>query len=175
MPEWSSTCSGSRPSASAAIWARAVQAPCPMSAPAVSARALPSVRNVVRASAGKWGHGENGRSHAPAHQKAVLVAHRAWRQRAAGPAEALGALGIAFAQSLRRERLAVGRVGFGIVGEPEVERIHAAGLGRLVHCRFERCRSGCLARRTHRARRTDIEPQAFMLDQDCRGGIERQR
>ena len=58
-PEWNYTWSGYRPTASAAICASAVQAPWPMSAPAVSTRAVPSARRVARASAGKCGHGNS--------------------------------------------------------------------------------------------------------------------
>ena len=119
--------------------------------------------------------GKQRRAHAPADQVAVLVAHPARRQRPVRPAELPGPFGVAFAQRLGRERLSGAGLYLGVVGEPEVERIHATSFRRLVHCHLQGGGATGFAGRAHRARRSDVQPQAFMLRQDGGARIQRQR
>ena len=171
-PERNSTWSMSSPSPSAAIWASAVQAPWPMSAPEVSTSAVPSSRSVARASAWNIGAWKSARAHAPADEMTGCIAHLPRLERTPGPAEPLGALGIALAQRLGREGLARCRVGLGVVAQAKLQRIEPAGQRRLVDRAFEGCRAGGLAGRPHRPGGSGIDPHAAMPRRDRRAGIE---
>ena len=107
-----------------------------MSAAAVSTRPVPSGRSTARASAANIGAAEQRRAHAPADQHAVLVCHLPRCRRPSGPAEALRALRIAFAQGLRGIGLAGAGLGLGIVAQPELQRVEPGFLGHLVHARI---------------------------------------
>ncbi|GCC46875.1 hypothetical protein chiPu_0030808, partial [Chiloscyllium punctatum] len=98
----------------------------------------------------------------PADQEAVLVAHLARLQRTSRPAETLGRPGVALAQRLGGERLAGGRLDLGIVLQPELQRIDAAGERRLVDRAFQHDRSGGLARRAHEQRRAGVDADRLM-------------
>ena len=132
-------------------------------------------RSTARACGLEHQRREGRRAHAPADQQAVLVAHLPRRQRAARPAEALGALRVAFAQRLRGERLAGDRLDLGVVLQAERQRVHAAGLRHLVDGAFERDRAGRLAGRAHEQRRAGVEPHRLVRGGDGRAGIERVR
>ena len=111
----------------------------------------------------------------PSRRAGRLVAHLPRRERPARPAEALGALRVAFAQRLRGERLAGDRLDLGIVLEPEGQRIHAAGLRHFVDGAFERDRACRLAGRAHEQRRADVGPHGLMRGGDGGARIERVR
>ena len=112
---------------------------------------------------------------APADEKAGIVAHLSRLEGAVGPAEAPRTFRIAFAQCLRRERLAGDRLDLGVVPEPKIERIHAACPGRLVDRAFERGRSRRLAGRPHEQRRADVDADDFVRRGNCWARIERVR
>ncbi len=110
-------------------------------------------------------------AHAPADQHAGIVARLSRRERAFRPAEALGALGIAFAQGFRGERLAGNRLDVGIVLEAEGKRIDPCGPGRFIDGAFQRNRTGGLAGRTHEQRRAGIDPDGLVRGRDRRTGV----
>ena len=112
---------------------------------------------------------------APADEHPRLVAHLPGRERTARPAEALGALGVAFAQGLRGERLAGDRLDLGIVLQAERQRVHAAGRRRLVDRALQRDRAGRFAGRPHEQRRPAVEPHHLVGCGDGGAGIERVR
>ena len=175
VPDLNSTRSRSRPNPSAAICASAVQAPCPMSCAPISITPVPS-RADRRARLGlEHQRREGRRAHAPADQQAGIVAHLPRRQRPLRPAETLGALRITFAQRLRGKRLAGNRLDFGVVLQPERQRIHAAGMRHLVDRAFQRDRPGRLAGRAHEQRRAGIEPNRLMRGGDRGAGVQRVR
>ena len=175
VPALNSTWSMSSPSPSAAIWASAVQAPWPMSCAPVSISAG-AVAAQHRARLGlEHQRRKCRRAHAPADEQAGLVAHLSRLERALRPAEALGALRIAFAQRLRGERLAGDRLDLGVVLEAEGERIHSAGPRRLVDRALQRDRSGRLAGRAHEQRRAGVEPHRLVRGGDGGARIERVR
>jgi hypothetical protein len=174
VPDRNSTWSMSSPRPSAAICASAVQAPWPMSCAPISMTPLPSWRSTAGLRL-EHQRRKRRRAHAPADQQSVLVAHLPRRERAALPAEALGALRVAFAQCLRGERLAGDRLDLGIVLEPKRQRIHAAGVRHFVDRAFERDRAGRLAGRAHEQRRSGVEPDRFMRCGDGRARIKRVR
>ena len=115
------------------------------------------------------------RADAPADEQSVRVAHLPRCERAALPAETLGALRVAVAQRLRGERLARDRLDLGIVLEPKGQRIHAAGLRHFVDGAFERDRAGRLSGCAHEQRRSGIDPNGFMRRGDGRARIKRMR
>ncbi len=114
-------------------------------------------------------------AHAPADQHAGVVAHRPRLKRALRPAEALGAVRIAFAQRLGRERLAGDRFDLGIVREAEGERVHAAGEGCFIDRALQRQRAGGLAGRAHEQRRAGVDAHGLVRGRDRRAGVERVR
>ena len=114
-------------------------------------------------------------AHAPTDQQAGLVAHLPRRERAFRPAEALGALRVAFAQRFRGKRLAGDRLDLGIVLQAERQRIHPAGPGRLVDRALQRDRSGRLAGRAHEQRRAGVDADRLVRGRDRGAGIKRMR
>src|SRR2546427_409865 len=63
----------------------------------------------------------------------VPVAHRARPRVAPRPAEALGRLFVAGAQLFGRERAARGGIAFGVVAQPQLERVEVERVRELVH------------------------------------------
>ena len=175
VPARNSTWSRSSPRPSAAIWASAVQAPWPMSCAPVSITPVPSRAQHRPRLRLEHQRRERRGAHAPADQQPGLVAHLPRRQRARRPAEALGALRVAFAQRLGGERLAGDRLHLGVVLQAERQRVHAAGLRHLVDGAFQRDAAGRLAGRAHEQRRAGVEPHGLVRGGDRRAGIERVR
>src|SRR5271155_2243278 len=101
-------------------------------------------------------------ANAPADQQSVMVTHLPGSERAALPAEALGALSITLAQRLRGERLTGNRLHLGIVLQPKGQRIHCAGVSHFVDGAFERNGTCCLSWCPHEERRSGIDPHSFM-------------
>ncbi|MGY4509252.1 hypothetical protein ACVIN2_002706 [Bradyrhizobium sp. USDA 3650] len=114
-------------------------------------------------------------THAPADQKTIVVAHLPRLERSLRPAEARGALLVAGAQRLGRERFAGDGLDLGIVLQTKGERIDAAGPSHLVDRAFQGDRAGRLAGRAHEQRRAGVDAHGVMRGADRRRRIERVR
>ena len=155
-------CRAAAPSASAAICASAVQAPCPMSCPVASITPVPSAFSIARAA--PWNISA-GKVATPTPQPTSSPSSsRIWRGCSGRPAQPnrRRALGKTFAQRLRGERLAGDRLGLGVIQQAELERVHAARVRHFVDRAFERDRSRRLARRAHEQRRARVEPHRLV-------------
>ena len=136
--------------ASAAIWASAVQAPWPMScAPVSTSAGAVAPHHGARLRPGTCRAGNVAVPMPQPTSKPVLVAHLcAARADGLDQPKRVRALRVALAQRLGGERLAGDRLDLGIVPQAEIQRVHAAGLRRLVDRALQRDR----CRRPRRAR-----------------------
>src|ERR1051326_6708594 len=100
------------------------------------------------------------------------AAHAARLARALRPAEAAGRVGIALPQHLARPGSSGVRLLLGIVGEAQLERVHAEGGGELVHRRLDRERAARLAGRSLERGRADVKLREAVARRHVVAGVE---
>ena len=157
------------PSSSAAIWLSTVCTPVPMSCTLASTTA-PSRRSRTRRGAGKPEAAHRAGGHAVTdHPRAVPA-----RPLVPGaPPVTAGPLLVGLAQAIARPRPAVSGRDLGEVGQPDVERVQAGGVGQLVHGALQGPQPGPLDRRPHRRGHVQADPLDQLPQPQGRHGVQR--
>src|SRR6185295_4632920 len=107
--------------------------------------------------------GISGSGHAPADQPAA-VAHGAWFARAARPSETLRRQRVAGPQLFAGPRFARGRFRFRVITQPQIQRIHAERVSKLVERTFDCKTAGRFSRRTLEGGYADIQLRQPLRD-----------
>ena len=169
-PQRTATRSSGTPSSSAAIWARTVCAPLPMSCTLLSTTAL-----AVGAEVHARGTGEAEAAHRagghPVPDPPVPVLPRALV--AVAPAVAAGALRVGLPQPVARPRPAVRGRHLGEVGQPQVEGVDPGLVGELVHRALQRPEPRPLDGGAHRRRHVERDPLDLQPQPDRGRRVER--